>query len=455
MKATDRSEALRRLLARGPATAQQLIEKLGVSQPTLSRGLTALGSDVVRHRVERSIHYLLCDQARGLPSIPVYRVTAEGQIAHLGLLSPVAPEGFLMQEDGGKTLHSEGLPWWLLDMRPQGFVGRAYAARHAQALGLPPNLAEWSDTQALRALLVHGHDAVGNLLLGDVARDAFLNAANPQALPAAELAQRYAQLAAEALQGGAPGSSAGGEQPKFSAYAETSDGPRHVLVKFTLPEDNPVTARWRDLLLAEHHALRTLSAAGVPAAPSRVIDHAGQRFLETQRFDRVGALGRRGLLSLAAVEAEFVGGAGAAWPELTQRLATPAASGKDAVITPEAHAGATLLHAFGTLIGNIDMHAGNLSFLSDSGRPYTLAPAYDMLPMAFAPRATGNLPDTPPPVHLRGIVPAATWRQALALSADYLGRLRGEAGFTPGFGRCVEGLEEVWREVEGRVGRMG
>lgn len=192
----------------------------------------------------------------------------------------------------------------------------------------------------------------------------------------------------------------------------------------------------------------------MPAAPSRVIDHAGQRFLETQRFDRVGALGRRGLLSLAAVEAEFVGGAGAAWPELTQRLATPAANGKEAVITPEAHAGATLLHAFGTLIGNTDMHAGNLSFLSDSGRPYTLAPAYDMLPMAFAPRASGKLPDTPPPVHLRGIVPAATWRQALVLGADYLGRLRGEAGFTPGFGRCVEGLEGVWREVEGRVGRM-
>ncbi|MBL0718596.1 ArsR family transcriptional regulator [Piscinibacter sp. Jin2] len=167
MKTTDRAEALRRLLARGPATPQQLVEKLGISQPTLSRALAALGDEVLRLGAARSIHYLLRDSARGLPPIPVYRVTAEGQVARLGLLGPVASEGFLMQEDDGKTLHSEGLPWWLLDMRPQGFVGRAYAARHAQALGLPPNLAEWSDTQALRALLVHGHDAVGNLLLGD------------------------------------------------------------------------------------------------------------------------------------------------------------------------------------------------------------------------------------------------------------------------------------------------
>ncbi len=33
------------------------------------------------------------------------------------------------------------------------------------------------------------------------------------------------------------------------------------------------------------------------------------------------------------------------------------------------------------LIGNTDMHYGNLSFISSHGRPYHLAPAYDILPM--------------------------------------------------------------------------
>ena len=34
------------------------------------------------------------------------------------------------------------------------------------------------------------------------------------------------------------------------------------------------------------------------------------------------------------------------------------------------------------LTGITDMHSGNLSFLDDGNRPYTLAPAHDMLPLA-------------------------------------------------------------------------
>ncbi len=47
--------------------------------------------------------------------------------------------------------------------------------------------------------------------------------------------------------------------------------------------------------------------------------------------------------------------------------------------------------AFGMLIGNTDMHHGNLSFIiSLHGRPYALAPAYDILPMGFAPKVGGR-----------------------------------------------------------------
>ena len=45
---------------------------------------------------------------------------------------------------------------------------------------------------------------------------------------------------------------------------------------------------------------------------------------------------------------------------------------------------------FGRLIANTDMHTGNLSF-----RPQTqlaLAPAYDMLPMLYAPLPGGEVP---------------------------------------------------------------
>lgn len=41
-------------------------------------------------------------------------------------------------------------------------------------------------------------------------------------------------------------------------------------------------------------------------ARSRVVDHGGQRFLQVERFDRVGGLWRRGVFSLALVDAEFI-----------------------------------------------------------------------------------------------------------------------------------------------------
>ena len=92
------------------------------------------------------------------------------------------------------------------------------------------------------------------------------------------------------------------------------------------------------------------------------------------------------VLAFAALDAEFVG-SGGNWPVIARAL------WKSGVITPQAFDTACLLWAFGTLIGNTDMHSGNLSCLSEGRRPYELAPAYDMTPMAFAPTAGGGLPD--------------------------------------------------------------
>ena len=65
-------------------------------------------------------------------------------------------------------------------MRPQGYLGRAYAARFGAQLGLPSTVKEWTDAHAMRALLVHGHDLVGNLLIGTIARDQFIATAEPK-----------------------------------------------------------------------------------------------------------------------------------------------------------------------------------------------------------------------------------------------------------------------------------
>lgn len=442
------SDLIRLHLASGPANARQLIDLIGVSQPTLSRALTAMGSEVVRIGAVRSIQYALRDSRRGLGDVSVYRVDASGRLQTLGTLVPVCPQGWVMQQADGQMLHSDGLPWWLQDMRPQGFLGRAYVANHAQALGLPTRLGEWDDSHVLRALLTQ-HDTVGNLLLGDAAREQFLSAAAPTAIPLEDKGAAYAQLAQAAARGEQPGSSAGGEQPKFTAYAQTAAGAVHVLVKFTLPDANPLTERWRDLLLAEHHALETLRAAGVEAARSWVLDHGGQRFLEVERFDRVGALGRRGVLSLASVEAEFVGNASAPWPVLTAQLAALRH------ITPQAAERAALLYAYGTLIANTDMHHGNLAFVNEQGRPYALAPAYDMLPMAFAPRASGSLPSDLPALTLRASVLGAVWVRALGLASDWHARLQAETRWSAGFAPCLDRLGEHLAAARGQIERLG
>ncbi|WP_296224347.1 type II toxin-antitoxin system HipA family toxin YjjJ [Ralstonia sp. UBA689] len=445
-------DQIRLSLANGPVGARQLIEIIGISQPTLSRAITSMGNEVVRFGAARSIQYALLDTGRGLGDVPVYRVGEDGAIRPLGQLVPVRPEGFVMRETAGMARYSEGLPWWLADMRPQGFLGRAYAARYAPALGLPANVAEWTDTQALRALIQHGQDAVGNLLLGDMARERFLNTPLPTPISAGAKGEVYVRLAQEAASGDLPGSSAGGEHPKFMAFVETPDGPRHMLVKFSLPDANLVTERWRDLLLSEHHALETLAAAEVLAARSRVVDHGAQRFLEVERFDRVGALGRRGVFSLASVDAEFVGEGRAAWPVITARLAS------EGHITRESAGGAALLYAFGTLIGNTDMHNGNLSFTNGDAhhaRPYVLAPAYDMLPMGFAPRSSGAMSDILPLASLHASVANTVWARALGLALDYLARMRADDRFSAGFRRCVDGLAAHIDDAGARVSRLG
>ena len=353
-----------------------------------------------------------------------------------------------MLEDDGRHLHSEGIPWWLLDMRPQGFLGRAYASRHAAGLGLPASVNEWSDTDAIRALLAHGHDAVGNLLLGDGARDRFLDA-SPADPRQTGKAIEYARLARLAIQGDTPVSSAGGEQPKFTVFADTPGGARHLLVKFSLPDANPITERWRDLLLAEHHALAVLGSAGMAAARSWILDHDGQRFLEVERFDRVGSSGRNGLFSLSALEAEFVGDAQAPWPVLVERLASQRVVDAEAVRTTQA------LFAFGRLIGNSDMHAGNLSFVSDRGRPYALAPAYDMLPMAFAPRSGGGLSSQLSPLDLHPSVAHEVWPAMLALARDYLDKLRADERFSGNFAPCLQALAAHLDEAARRIDRLG
>lgn len=153
------------------------------------------------------------------------------------------------------------------------------------------------------------------------------------------------------------------------------------------------------------------------------------------RFDRIGRLGRCTLHSLTALDVEFAGLGIGSWPDIARVLANARQ------INAKAVEGAAILWAFGTLIGNSDTHNGNLSFIAEHGRPYGIAPAYDMTPMEFAPRTGGGLPDTLSDAHLHGSVPNETWRYAEGLARLFLARVRQASGFSRRFEACIAALE--------------
>ncbi len=101
--------------------------------------------------------------------------------------------------------------------------------------------------------------------------------------------------------------------------------------------------------------------------------------LEVTRFDRVGAYGRRGCVTLAAWS-DAHDGERDDWPRATARMVQGGWLGESAFDQVRQR------WWFGRLIGNTDMHFGNLSFFVDGQLPFQLTPNYDMLPMLLPAR---------------------------------------------------------------------
>ena len=62
---------------------------------------------------------------------------------------------------------TDGLPYFLRDQRPAGFLGRGVAT--LPELALPQRVTDWSGDHYLRYLTQRGSDTVGDLILGDAA----------------------------------------------------------------------------------------------------------------------------------------------------------------------------------------------------------------------------------------------------------------------------------------------
>ena len=395
-------------------TSADLQRLLGVSQPTVSRALAPLirSGQVQKVGAARSQRYVLARQVPGVGStVPVMCVDTQGRPAPFARMVALAGGAFWVDEAAGVSARHDGLPWFLNDMRPQGFMGRTFAHAHPELqLGHDPR--HWSDDDVLRAMALYGDDLPGNLIVGEAAFARFhtLPARASQAASAAD----YPRLAEQAMQGTHPGSSAGGEQPKFC----TTTAGRPVIVKFSPAGDAPADQRTRDLLVCEHLALHTLAQAGLPAARTQLFMGAGRVFLESERFDRTpvthpGAqAGRIGMVSLQVYNAEYVGDIDN-WAATAQRMA------ERQLLRPADARTLRLLEAYGQLIANTDRHYGNISLVLD-GDDWALSPTYDMLPMLYAPVA-GEL--VARDFAQRALQPSAAtlseWAQAQALAQRF------------------------------------
>ncbi len=366
------------------------------------RAVRDAGPGIVRIGRARASRYGLRQSWAGLDAsrVPVFRITETGSAQSAGELVTLAARQTVWMPAGTVA---DGLPTEIADARPSGFLGRQFAAMHAD-LRLPARVADWSDHHILMAMSRRGEDLPGNLVVGD---ESF---ARWQALETGTTTRDdYPELADATIAGHPPGSSAGGERPKFGVFV---DG-RHRLVKFAARggAGDAVARRWCDLLVLEALALDEVSSRGVSTPQTRIVETPSHWFLESERFDRAGARGRIGVSSLAAVHNDPAD----SWARAAVSLAD---AGR---LTHEDARRLRWLDAFGALIGNTDRHQYNILFFT-AGPGLRLAPAFDQVSMLYAPLADGQVPPR------TFVSPPATsdtldvWQDARMAAGEFWGR---------------------------------
>lgn len=137
------------------------------------------------------------------------------------------------------------------------------------------------------------------------------------------------------------------------------------------------------------------------------------------------------------------------WPVLVNSLVT------EGHVHPDAAVGTARLWAFGMLIGSTDMRRGNLSFISNHGRPYHLATAYDILPMGFVPRTGGAIVNELRPASLPEVISRDIWQEALGLTKNFFVIANSCERFSANFVPYLEALRYHLDEVRSRIAHLG
>lgn len=403
-------------LRAGPASGTSLLRALQLPRPALTRALRDLQREgaVMKVGATRATRYALPRTVPGAGSSwPVFQVDTAGRVHQFGRLDALMPRHFHFESSHAALRGlSEGLPWFL----------RMRHTAAAAADATPPGDAD------LAWLVRHGWDCPGDLIIGAAALEAWREArAQPVVIDAAARATGYPQLAASALEAG---------RDSFTALADHGGHLVPALVKFSPPLSTASGQRRGDALVAEHLAHVHLNARSVCAVHSRVYRFGGRLFLEIDRFDRVGADGRRGAITLAALDLPPASGP-FGWSMAAAHLVA-------AGVLPRNDARQIrLVDAFGSLIASPRRGPGDLTLFDRHDGSFALAPAHDMLPLLAAPgeEAVPDICFEPPaPV----AVVQDVWLQARRLAEGYWERLVAETRLSEMFrAQCAAALARL------------
>jgi DNA-binding transcriptional ArsR family regulator len=175
-----------RILARlgqGQSTGTALSETIGVSQSSISRALRQLTDEgsVLKIGARRDSRYA---RRRSIESIgsawPLRRIDRAGEIHQIGTVYALVGDRYYVDVSLGAIEaafaykgFTTGIPYWLQDQRPGGFLGRAVAARYPE-LHLPDRVLDWTGDHYLLYLTQRGSDVVSDLILGNPAFNEYL-----------------------------------------------------------------------------------------------------------------------------------------------------------------------------------------------------------------------------------------------------------------------------------------
>lgn len=381
----------RALLREQPLPSPSLCRALGISQATLSRLWRDAGPDIIKLGAARSTTYAVKRDIAGVDhELPIYRVDRTGSASTYCSMRALQNNWYaIIPASTGQPEFMQGLPYFIEELRPQGFLGRL-APKQNIDLTLPERLSEWTDDDLLLFLSRRGENLPGNIIVGNESYLRWIGspgAGGTRIIATSDREQSYPSYAQSANAGTLVGSSAGGEHPKFTAALRAPDGTvSHAIVKFSPSTDAPSGRRWADLLVCEHLAAVVLSQHGVPGCDTAIVEANGRYFLEAQRFDRNGQTGRMPIVSLSSLDSIF-GMLDKPWSTVVVTLHD------QGLLSTEDVERVRYADLFGALIGNTDRHPGNLSLSWSDRGGFALLPIYDMLPMMYRPNNQGEIID--------------------------------------------------------------